>query len=79
MAPSSAGGSSPNLFFDLVEALANRHGEVDIRLEHLTLKLPLLRESVELNGALTLSVHLRELTEKEKAARVAKELRVLQH
>ena len=62
----------------MVEALANRHGEVDIRLEHLNLRLPLMRESLELNGAITVSVHLRELSEKEKAARIAKEVRSLQ-
>jgi hypothetical protein len=74
----SAERNESNLFLDMVEALANRHGEVDIRLEHLNLRLPLMRESLELNGAITVSVHLRELSDKEKAARIAKEVRSLQ-
>jgi hypothetical protein len=79
MAAGSPGGrSEANLFHDVVEALSGRHGELDIRLEHLNLRLPLMNDSLELNGAITLSVHLRDLSEKEKAARVAKEVKVLQ-
>jgi len=79
MAPPPPPSSTPdsNLFQDFVQAIADRHGEVDIRLEHLQLRLPLLRESVELNGTITVSVHMRQLTEKEKQARVAREIRVL--
>jgi hypothetical protein len=79
MAASHSGTrSDSNLFHDMVEALAGRHGELDIRLEHLNLRLPLMNDSLELNGAISLSVHLRELTEKEKAAHVAKEVKALQ-
>jgi hypothetical protein len=74
----SEGRLVPNPFLDAIEALADRHGEIDVRLERLTVRLPLMPEAVELNGALTVSVHLRALTEKEKAARVAKEVRILQ-
>jgi len=35
-------------------------------------------QAIEVNGAVSVSVHLRALTEKEKAARVAKEVRLLQ-
>jgi hypothetical protein len=78
MAPQSSGAApESNLFQDFVQAIADRHGEVDIRLEHLSLRLPIIRESIELNGTIAVSVHMRELTEKEKNARVAKELRVL--
>jgi hypothetical protein len=76
--PSASGSSDANPFFGLVEALANRHGEVNVRLEHLTLRLPLMPEPVELNGSVSISMHLRELTEKERSARVAKEIRILQ-
>lgn len=66
-----------NLFQDLVQAIADRHGQMDIRLDHLELRLPLIHESVELNGTISVSVHMRELTDREKQARVAKELRHL--
>jgi hypothetical protein len=66
-----------NLFLDLVEAISDRHGQMDIRLEHLSLRLPLVRDAVELNGTITVTVHLRDLTDKEKSARAAKEIRAL--
>jgi hypothetical protein len=66
-----------NFFQDFVQAIADRHGEMDIRLEHVSLRIPLLRESIEVNGTISVSMHVRDLTEKEKQARVAKELRVL--
>ncbi len=65
-----------NPFVDLLEALANHHGQFDIRLDHLSMKFP-FGGSVEVNGTMSLSVHLRELTEKEKGAHVARQLRQL--
>lgn len=75
--PAAATPADSNIFQDFVQAIADRHGEVDIRLEHLSLRLPLIRESLELNGTISVSVHMRELTDKEKQARVAKEVRTL--
>lgn len=76
MTPTGGPPSSANPFLDFVEAIANRQGEVDVRLEHLTLRLPMLREPIEVNGSLTVSVHVRELTEKERSVRVTKEVRL---
>lgn len=75
MPPTITAGDASNPFLELVEALANRHGEVDVHLEHLSLKLPMIRETVELNGSITVSLKFRELTEKEKQANVAREVR----
>ncbi|HKN06542.1 MAG TPA: hypothetical protein VJ021_02905 [Thermoplasmata archaeon] len=70
--------SGSNLLLDMVEALSDRQGELDIRLEHLSLHLPMIPESLELNGQITVSLHLRDLSDKEKAARAAKEIRLLE-
>jgi len=70
--------TGPNLLLDMVEALSDRQGELDIRLEHLSLRLPMIPESLELNGQITVSLHLRDLSDKEKAARAAKEIRLLE-
>lgn len=75
---SRAENSAPSFMLDLVEALADRQGEVDVRLEHLSLRLPMIRETIELNGQVSISVHLRDLSPKEKSARVAKEIRLLE-
>jgi hypothetical protein len=67
--------SSSNPFHELVEALADRHGEIELRLEHVTLRFPMIPEAIELNGDVSLSVHLRHLSEDEKSAITAKEVR----
>lgn len=69
--------ANSNFFNDLMTAVADRHGQLDIRLEHVALRLPLINESLELNGTISLTVHLRDLTDKEKQARAAKEVRLL--
>ncbi len=76
MAPTATIGPGSNPFFDLVEALANRHGEVDVHLEHLSLKVPMVREPIELSGTVTVSMKFRDLTDKEKQAAVARELKL---
>jgi hypothetical protein len=68
-------GSNP--FQDWMDAMSNRHGQVDLRLEHVALKLPWIPEAVELNGTVSVTFHMRELTDKEREARVAKEIRAL--
>jgi hypothetical protein len=78
MAPTPpAASTSGNPFLDLMEALSDHHGQVDIRLDRMTLKLPFVRETVEVNGTLSISVHLRELSEKERSAHVNRQLRAL--
>jgi hypothetical protein len=78
MAPASpALAPETNVFQDFVQAIADRHGQLDIHLEHVSLRLPMLKDSLELNGTISVSVHMRELTDQEKRARVAKELRHL--
>lgn len=77
-AVAAEGRLGANPFLDVIEALADRKGEIDLRLEHLTLRLPLMPQPIEVSGAVTVAIHLRALTEKEKAARVAREVRILQ-
>jgi hypothetical protein len=77
MAPPTVRSGDSNLFLDLIEAISDRQGEMDIRLEHVSLRLPLVPETIEVNGTITLRVHMRDLTDKEKAAHASKEIRAL--
>jgi hypothetical protein len=70
------GAASANPFLDVVEALSNRQGQVDIRLDRFSLKLPFAGE-IELSGTMTVSVHLRELSERERKAHEGRQLRAL--
>lgn len=66
----------PNPFVEMIEALSNRHGQVDIHFDRVALRFPFGGE-VELSGALTVSVHLRELSERERKAHQSRQLRSL--
>lgn len=77
MAPANAPLRDPNSFLEVMDALSNRHGQVDIRLDRLSMKLPFAFGSLELNGTVTVSVHMRDLTDKERSAHIAKQLRNL--
>ena len=74
---STAHRGGVNVFQDWMDAIANQRGELDLRLEGVSLKLPFIPEPVELNGTVTVSFHVRELSEKEREARAAKEVRQL--
>jgi len=52
----------------IVKALTDKHGQMDVRLKGISLKWKGTPLALELNGALSVTVHLRDLTDKEKAA-----------
>ncbi len=53
----------------LIEALADKHSQVDLNFQNVSLRLPGVQQlGVELNGTITLSVHMREMTDEEKRA-----------
>jgi hypothetical protein len=61
------------LFEGLIEALADKHSQLDLNFQKVSLRLPGMQQiGVELNGTVTLSVHMRELTDQEKEALAAK-------
>jgi hypothetical protein len=63
----------------LFEALANKHSELDLNFQKVTVTLPNVRMSVELNGVVSLSVHMRDLSEEEKKALAAKNVEMMTH
>jgi hypothetical protein len=57
------------LFEGLIEALANKHSQLDLNFRQVNLRLPGMQQvGVELNGTISLTVHMRELTDEEKQA-----------
>ena len=68
--------SVANPFVEVVEALSNRHGQVDIRLDRFAVRLPFGGE-IELSGAMTVSVHLRELSDRERKAHEGRTVQML--
>lgn len=67
-APRNAVDSAQGIFQGLIDALANKHSQLDINFKNTSVRIPGLQASCELNGLVTLTVHIRELTEEEKEA-----------
>jgi len=59
-------GSS--LFEGLIKALGDKHSELNLNFQRTRLTVPGTPMGVELNGVVSLTVHMRELTESEKKA-----------
>jgi hypothetical protein len=72
-----AGEIEKGILEGLFEALADKHSQLDINLQGLNIKLPSTQLSVELNGLVTLTVHMRDLTEDEKKASAARNVTLM--
>lgn len=70
----SAESIEKGLFEGMISALANKHSELELNFDRTTLRFPTLQMSVELSGAITLSVHMRDMSEEEKKALASKKI-----
>jgi len=77
MAPSGNRNGETGRIGEIMEAIRDHHGQIDVRIEHLSLKLPRLEEAVELSGQISLTVHLRGISDDERRALTAKEIKAL--
>jgi hypothetical protein len=64
----SWGDVERGIFEGVFDALANKHSQLDVNFQRTSIRVPGIPASVELNGLVTISVHMRELTEEEKKA-----------
>ncbi len=60
--------TTKGLLEGVIDALSDKHSQVDLRLDGLTLSVGDSRLAVRLTGALTVAIHLRDLSDAEKAA-----------
>ena len=75
--PKAMAGLEGGMFGELFEALADKHSQLDVNLQRVNIKFPRTGMDVELNGLVTLTVHMRDLTEDEKKASAAKNVSVM--
>ena len=62
-------------FFEgLMESLADKHSQLDIIFKKTNIRLPGMEKSFEIDGLVTFSVHVRDLTEEEKKSSSKKNL-----
>ena len=66
MSHKSAESIEKGLFEGMITALANKHSELELNFDKTTLRFPAIQMSVELSGSITLSVHMRDMSEDER-------------
>ncbi len=69
---SKPGETEKNLFEGLITALANKQSQVDLTFSRTSLRFPGTAVGMEINGTISLVVHLRELTDEEKQVLASK-------
>lgn len=70
-------GVGKGLIEGLIGALADKHSQLDINFQKASVRIPGTQASCELNGLITLTVHLRDLTEEEKQASATKNVALM--
>ena len=68
MSEKSTGQQAAGLFESVLEALADKHSQLDINLQNVSVRLPNAKISVEISGLVTVTAHVRDLTEDERRA-----------
>jgi hypothetical protein len=63
----------------VVAAFVGKHGQVDIRFQRVAVSMSGTPFGVEVNGAVSVTVHMRDLTETERKAHVASNLAAIGH
>jgi hypothetical protein len=66
-----------SLIEGIIEALSDKHSQVDISLQGMSVKFPNTGIGVELNGLVTVSAHVRDITEDERKASASKNIALM--
>ena len=77
MTQSKGAEDAMNIAEGILEALSDKHSQLDINLQGMSVKFPSLGMSVECNGLVTLTAHIRDITEDEKKASASKNVAVM--
>ena len=74
MAQRNAADAEKSILGGIIEALSDKHSQLDINLQGMSVRFPTIGMSVECNGLITLTAHLRDITEDEKKASASKNI-----
>ncbi|MDG6958002.1 MAG: hypothetical protein JRN55_04480, partial [Nitrososphaerota archaeon] len=64
----SASEAEKSVVEGVLEALSDKHSQLDVNLQGMTVKFPNTGIGVEFNGLVTVTAHVRDMTEDEKKA-----------
>jgi len=72
-----AAGAEKSIVADFLEALSDKHSQVDINLQGMSVRFPSTGISVEFNGLVTVTSHVRDMTDDEKKASASKNISMM--
>jgi hypothetical protein len=61
----------------ILEALSDKHSQLDINLQGMSVRFPSVGVSIECNGLITLTAHVRDITEDEKKASASRNVALM--
>jgi hypothetical protein len=61
----------------ILEALSDKHSQLDINLQGMSIRFPRAGISIECNGLITLTSHVRDITEDEKKASASRNVALM--
>lgn len=73
----SAAEVEESLFEGILGALSDKHSQLDVNLQGMSIRFPKMGMSVEFNGLLTVTCHIRDMTDSEKKASAARNVAVM--
>ena len=56
----------------LLDSFSDKHGQMDIRIDKVSVSVPGTPIGLEVNGLVTVSFHMRDLTDEERKAHIAR-------
>jgi len=62
---------------EFLEALSDKHSQIDINLQGMNVKFPNTGMSVEFDGLVTITSHVRDMTDDEKKASASKNIALM--
>lgn len=66
-----------SLIEGIIQALSDKHSQVDVNLQGMSVKFPNTGIGVELNGLVTVTCHVRDITEDERKASASKNVALM--
>lgn len=72
MSQKNTADAERSLVEGVIQALSDKHSQLDINFQGMSVKFPSIGMSVECNGLITLSAHVRDITDDEKRASATK-------
>jgi len=66
-----------SLIENVLETLSDKHSQFDINLQGMSVRLPNFGMTLDLNGLVTVTCHIRDMTEDEKKASAARNIALM--